>query len=78
MKGLLPLSSAIGFLIVAGWIVSRWAPWGAVAALVCIVVAVLLLIDHDREIATRAADKALDAVDTLGAAKRSTNAERPL
>ncbi|MGD0640268.1 MAG: hypothetical protein ABSC22_05925 [Roseiarcus sp.] len=77
MKALLPLLSAIGFLVAAGALLA-WSPhWGPIGALVLVVVAVALLREHDREIATRAADEVLEVVNALGAAKGRMDGEWP-
>jgi hypothetical protein len=76
MRALLPLTSAISFLILAGALALRWAPWGALGALVCVVAAALLLVDHDREVAMRAADEVLDDLNALPAKPHEAGGEQ--
>jgi ABC-type uncharacterized transport system permease subunit len=72
----LPLLSAIGFLVAAGALLSRWAPWGALGAAVLVAIAVLLLRDRDGQIASYVADDALELVNSLAAAAREKAASK--
>ncbi len=70
MKALLPLVSAIGFLVAAGGLMSRWSPWGSLAAAFLVVLAVLLLRDRDGQITSQAIDDAMDLINSLAARPR--------
>jgi positive regulator of sigma E activity len=65
MKALLPLISAISLLIVAGAMTERYGLFGAIGALVCVVAAIWLLRDRDRQLATREEDELLDILNAL-------------
>ncbi|MGO4872775.1 MAG: hypothetical protein ACLPGW_19585 [Roseiarcus sp.] len=65
MRALPSLLSAIGLLVAAGALLA-WSPhWGALGALVLVVVAVALLHDRDRQIAVQEDDDILDIINAL-------------
>ncbi len=74
MRAPLPLMSAIGFLVAAGALMALVPPWGAIAAAVLVVVAVLLLRDRDEQIASEVSDDMLDLVHWLTAYRREEGA----
>lgn len=76
MRAPLPLLSAIGFLVAAGAIAARPSLLDAALGFACVLVALAMLRDRDRQIASEAIDGAMDLLK-LQTAKALMKGEWP-